>query len=63
MRRRLGAWAESVGLVDHARDPGQQDVADALGAEELYVMPGWAVARHVNGQEKGANEADGNGRC
>ena len=42
MRGRLRAWADSVGLT-----AGQENAAptDEPVGEELYVMPGWAVAK------------------
>lgn len=47
MRRRLGAWAESVGIVNPVGGGGGQreDGPENVGQEELFVMPGWAVIR------------------
>lgn len=47
MRRRIGAWAESIGLVDHLPDVSQlRSAEEPLGPEELFVMPGWAVVKY-----------------
>jgi hypothetical protein len=46
MRGRIRAWAGSLGLTDAQESaPG----TDESVGEELYVMPGWAVAKAKEG--------------
>jgi hypothetical protein len=52
MRRRIGAWADSLGVTsghpnrnDRSRTP-----EDSRDGEELFVMPGWAVVKHREGE-------------
>jgi len=42
MRGRIRAWAGSLGLTEGQESTPETD--EPLG-EELYVMPGWAVAK------------------
>jgi hypothetical protein len=42
MRGRIRAWAGSLGLTEGQESAPETD--EPLG-EELYVMPGWAVAK------------------
>jgi hypothetical protein len=62
MRRRIGAWADSFGLTDQRPRAGQSKVdnEEVLGAEELYVMPGWAVVkmRDKDEGEKATSQPD-----
>lgn len=45
MRRRLGAWAESVGLTQGSEPVLGPDGQPIVGEEELFVLPGWAVLK------------------
>lgn len=47
MRGRIRAWAGSLGLTDGQESGPETD--EPLG-EELYVMPGWAVAKGRDGK-------------
>ena len=50
MRGRIRAWAGSLGLTEGQESPRETD--EPLG-EELYVMPGWAVAKGRERTEDG----------
>lgn len=45
MRRRLGAWAESVGLTQASEPVLGPNGQPIVGEEELFVLPGWAVLK------------------
>jgi hypothetical protein len=55
MRGRIKAWTDSFGLTEN-NGPGLS-TEEPVG-EELYVMPGWAVAK-LRKQAAGAGPADG----
>lgn len=52
MRSRIGAWADSLGVSSgHARrNDGARTPEEARQGEELFVMPGWAVIKHREGE-------------
>ena len=62
MRRRIGAWADSLGVtsghLNNAPRSGSHSPKDGQNGEdregeELFVMPGWAVVKYREGVEAG----------
>jgi hypothetical protein len=52
MRSRIGAWADSLGVSSGhlRRNDGARTPEEARQGEELFVMPGWAVIKHREGE-------------
>lgn len=48
MRRRIGAWADSLGVTSGhpSRNDGSRTPEESREGEELFVMPGWAVVKY-----------------
>jgi hypothetical protein len=53
MRRRIGAWADSLGVTSthvSRENDGSRTPAEMSESEELFVMPGWAVVKYREGE-------------
>ena len=52
MRRRIGAWAESFGIIEPDRHDHRSRGGDGgegleeVQGEEMFLMPGWAVVKY-----------------